>query len=164
MANYGTNATRVSVALAAGAFTGGIAILVPYCAIAMFEGFRSQHLRSLPVLIAIALVMWSAGLVVFGAPLWWLLHRAKRCTWRIAAIVGAILPLLVYVGLRTVTLLAWPESYGPAYLTGDPAIDAKLWAEARWSEVLVPLFIAATGMTVALVIWRIAYRPLDEPA
>jgi hypothetical protein len=115
-------------------------------------------LDEVPTMFALAMLVWAVGLVVFGAPAWWLLHRIRMRRWRVAAALGGVLTFLVYAGLRIINVWIRPESLGPAYLTGDPKIDAILIEEAWWFEVLVPVSLPVIGVLVATVIWRIAYR------
>jgi hypothetical protein len=115
-------------------------------------------LDEVPTMFALAMLVWAVGLVVFGAPAWWLLHRIRMRRWRVAAALGGVLTFLVYAGLRIINVWIRPESLGPAYLTGDPKIDAILIEEDWWFEVLIPVSLPVIGVLVATVIWRIAYR------
>jgi hypothetical protein len=159
-----TSRLRAGLALAAGALTGATAAAMLLISV-WLEGVEKAlrlNLDDVPTMFAIALPVWAVGLIIFGAPVWWLFHRVRLRHWRVAAAVGGVLPLAVYAGLRIAHEWIRPESLGPAYLTGDPKIDAYLIEEAWWSEVLIPVSLPISGMLVAAAVWRIAYRPLRE--
>jgi len=62
------------------------------------------ELDSVPAIFALALLVWAVGLIVFGAPAWWLLHRIRMRRWQVAAALGGVLTFLVYAGLRIINV------------------------------------------------------------
>jgi hypothetical protein len=158
---YCISRSRACLALAVGALTGASATGVAMLWISVWlQGIKKTlrlDLDEVPTMFALAMLVWAVGLIVFGAPAWWLLHRIRMCRSWVAAVLGGVLSLLVYAGLRITYVWIRPGSLGPAYLTGDPKIDAILIEEAWWFEVLVPVSLPAIGVLVATVIWRIAY-------
>lgn len=130
---YCISRSRACLALTVGALTGASATVVAMLLISVWlQGIKKTlrlDLDEVPTMFALAMLVWAVGLVVFGAPAWWLLHRIRMRRWRVAAALGGVLTFLVYAGLRIINVWIRPESLGPAYLTGDPRIDAILIEE-----------------------------------
>lgn len=148
--NYNTNTKRASLALIAGAFAGAAGTIIMIAAGLHFdriEGFRSQDPQIFALAFVVALVVWAIGLVAFGLPLWWLFHRNGYRSRRAAGFLGAGTTAVVVFGLEF-----------PYITFVSPANRADLVDLAALGA------LAVVGGLVALLIWRIAYRPADERA
>ncbi len=96
-------------------------------------------LMAVPVILS-AFIVWLLGLLVLGAPVWWLMHRLDvRSAW-LAVLFGAIAPPALY--------LACSLHSRPASLL-----------QALKEEWVLYLALAAIGAAVGWVVTRIAYGP-----
>jgi hypothetical protein len=142
-----TNPLHATLAVTAGAAIGalGVAIVVLSLATAGTEAVNLSDLIVSILIFIVALVGWSLGLFLFGLPLWWLFHRSGRRSWRVAMLLGAFTTFVIVLLLeRSGGILA--------VATGDT--EAGQLISFIWIGVM-----AVLGAIVALVIWRIAYRP-----
>lgn len=145
-----TNPRRATLAVAAGALIGalGVAIVVLLLATAGTEAVNLSDLIVSILIFAVALVGWALGLFLFGLPLWWLFHRNGWSSWRVAMLLGAFTTFVIVLLLeRSGGILAVATG-----ASGD--LISFVWIA----------MMAVLGAVVALVIWRIAYRPADERA
>jgi hypothetical protein len=95
-------------------------------------------LIAVPVIL-LAFILWLLGLLVVGAPVWWLMHRLGVRSARLAAVFGVIVP---------------PALYLASSLHGRPT--SIVWAlEEEWA---IYLTLAAIGAIVGWVTIKIAYR------
>ena len=85
-----------------------------------------------------AVVVWSAGLLILGVPIWLLLHNAGFRSRSHALALGGLLP-----GVVSSTL---PFLFGAGVVS-----------------IAIGLAQAAVGMVVALVVHRVAYAPTTIP-
>jgi hypothetical protein len=143
-----TNPRRATLAAAAGALvgaTGVVAAVLLFAATA--AGVRASDLVVAILIFLVAFVGWSLGLFLLGVPLWWLFHRNGWRGRRVAMLLGAFTTFVIVLALEI--------SGGVfAVATGD---DGHLISFV-WIAVM-----AVLGAIVALVIWRIAYRPAGQP-
>jgi len=142
-----TNPRRATLAVAAGAVIGalGVAIVVLLLATIATGVVNASDLIVAILIFVVALTGWSLGLFLFGLPLWWLFHRNGWRGRRVAMLLGAFTTLVV-------VLLLEMSGGILAVTTGNTAaghLMPLVWAGA----------MALLGAIVALVIWRIAYRP-----
>ena len=94
-------------------------------------------LMAVPVIL-VAFIGWLLGLLILGAPVWWLMHgMGVRPAW-LAALLGAIAPPALY--------LACSLHSRPASLL-----------QALKEEWALYLTLAAIGAAVGWVVTRIAY-------
>lgn len=136
-----TTPQRAARGLAAGAATGaglvGAALLVmslPMGGGAVFIGL---------VGFLYGLIIWAAGLLVIGAPGWWVLHRLGARCQQAAMIFGG------FATFAVVGVCLW----GPVLFMG-----ARL-GDSGWLLAAYHAAISAIGVAVAWVIAQIAYRP-----
>jgi hypothetical protein len=167
--NYNTNPTRVILGLAAGAVTGAFLIALSFLwGTAQVSGVQyvlHYGLRPSSTVFVVAFIVWAVGLVVFGLPLWWLLHRLGLRKWLVAAVIGATLTFLVDFGIGTRAFELIPPPSNSTYSAGDSGgstiIDNRLTPHGWWVAFRGALMLSVGGILVALVIWRIAYRRSD---
>ena len=147
-----TNPRRATLAAAAGALIGalGVAIVVLLLATAGAETVNLSDLIVSILIFVVALVGWSLGLFLVGLPLWWLFHRTGRRSWRVAMLLGAFTTFVIVLLL---------ERSGGILAVATGASDSGDLISFVWIGAM-----AVLGAVVALVIWRIAYRPADHRA
>lgn len=167
--SYSTNPSRVILSLAAGAVTGAFLIALWHlCGTAQVLGIQyvlDYGLRPSSTVFVVAFIVWAVGLIVFGLPLWWLLHRLGLRKWLVAAVVGATMTFLVDFGIETRAFELIPPPSNSTYFAGDAGgstiINNRLTPHGWWAAFCGALMLSAGGILVALVIWRIAYRRSD---
>lgn len=150
LGDLSTTPRRATLAAAAGALIGalGVAIVVLLLATAGAEAVNLSDLIVSILIFIVALVGWSLGLFLVGLPLWWLFHRNGWRSWRVAMLLGAFTTFVIVLLLeRSGGILA--------VATGDN--EGGDLISFAWVAVM-----AVLGAIVALVIWRIAYRPAER--
>ena len=145
-----TNPRRATLAVTAGAVIGALGVVVVVLLLATIAtGVVSASDLIVAILIFIvALVGWSLGLLLFGLPLWWLFHRNGWRGRRVAMLLGA---------LTTFVIVFLLEMFGGILAVTTGNNDAGNLMPLVWAGVM-----ALLGAIVALVIWRIAYRPAED--
>ena len=147
-----TNPRRATLAVTVGAVIGalGVAIVVLLLATIATGVVSASDLIVAILIFIVALIGWSLGLFLFGLPLWWLFHRNGWRGRRVAMLLGAFTTLVI-------VLLLEMSGGILAVTTGND--DAGHLMPLVWAAVM-----ALLGAIVALVIWRIAYRPAEDRA
>ena len=147
MDSLSTNPRRATLAVTAGAVIGalGVAVVVLLLATIATGVVSASDLIVAILIFIVALVGWSLGLFLFGVPLWWLFHRNGWRGRRVAMLLGAFDDFVI------VFLL---EMSGGILAVTTGNSDAGHLMPLVWAGVM-----ALLGALVALVIWRIAYRP-----
>jgi hypothetical protein len=144
---YCTTIDRIGHALAAGAGLGGAVMLV----LTLLGGtFGPLHL--LLALFGGALIA-AFAIVAVATPVWLVLHLLG---WRhpaLAALLGALIALLIFVAGQTYGL-------GMAMPPMDQRALTFRWISAAATSALVALLAAGIG----LAMWRIAYRRVPTAA
>ena len=141
-----TNPRRATLAAAAGAVIGALGVVAAVLLFAaMASGVRASDLVVSILIFLVALVGWSLGLFLLGLPLWWLFHRNGWRSRRVAMLLGAFTTFVI-------VLLLERSGGFLAVATGDNSGEDLI--SFVWIGVM-----AVLGAIVALVIWRIAYRP-----
>ena len=145
-----TNPRRATLAAAAGALVGaaGVTIVVLLLVMAANGVVSASDLTISILIFLVALVGWSLGLFVLGLPLWWLFHRNGWRGRRVAMLLGAFTTFVIVVML---------EATGGIFAVATGNTDGGDLTSFVWAGVM-----ALLGAIVALVIWRIAYRPFDQ--
>ncbi|MDB5454228.1 MAG: hypothetical protein JWO33_2806 [Caulobacteraceae bacterium] len=119
---------------------------------AALESFGAM-LSYAPLTFTICAICWFAGIVTLGVPVWLILQRLKRDSFRASLIAGALLVII--------PLLTWG-------LEDELRISREVGQAFRWDVVfdLTPILGAAglAGMIVAGSIWWAAYRREAEEA
>jgi len=132
-----TRPGRVVVALALGAACGAVLVSGSMILLSAFTGEIRYGLLMAAFAFPFALVGWTIGLVVIGAPIWWLLRRSNMRPTRLAASVGA--------GITALLMGGWSVTLN--LITSD----AGLW------DLLPILEFGLFGWIVGWVVARIAY-------
>jgi hypothetical protein len=122
-----------------------------------------QHLPFVVSMVLLAFFIWSVGLAVVGVPIWWLLHKKGLRSWQAAVLCGAI---AAFVGgfAMNLGLVLSIESSSFSDSGGYSMIDGELTAYGWRSLVLGAVQIGFIGAIVGAVIWRIAYRRVEQRA
>jgi hypothetical protein len=141
-----TNPRRATLAAAAGAAIGAAGVVaVVLLFAAMAGGVGASDLVVSLLIFVVALTGWSLGLFVFGLPLWWLFHRNGWRGRRVAMLLGAFTTFVIVLVL---------EMSGGIFAVATGDSDGGGLVSFVWAGVM-----AVLGAIVALVIWKIAYRP-----
>ena len=145
-----TNPRRATLAVTAGAVIGalGVAVVVVLLPTIATGVVSASDLIVAILIFIVALVGWSLGLFLFGLPLWWLFHRNGWRGRRVAMLLGA---------LTTFVIVFLLEMFGGILAVTTGNTDAGNLMPLVWAGVM-----ALLGAIVALVIWRIAYRPAED--
>ncbi|HEX4696029.1 hypothetical protein [Sphingomonas sp.] len=139
---YETSIDRVGLAIGAGGLMGGaIAVLLM-----VFSG--PVGVGALVAGLAIGSLMTALAITALAAIPWALLHASGRRGPVAAAILGAAIGFVLFLGGQT---------YGYGMFTA-PAMDSRTWLYRWASGVLTSLVMAAMSAGVAAVMWRVAYR------
>ncbi|HKP23075.1 MAG TPA: hypothetical protein VJV39_04385 [Dongiaceae bacterium] len=149
MERLSTNPRRATLAAAGGAVIGALGVVAAVLVFAaMASGVSASDLVVSILIFLVALVGWSLGLFLVGLPLWWLFHRNGWRGRRVAMLLG---------GFTTFVIVLLLERSGGilAVATGDNS--GEDFISFVWVAVM-----AVLGAIVALVIWRIAYRPAER--
>jgi hypothetical protein len=148
--SFSTNPRRATQAVAVGALSGALGVTTVILLLAALDGgiTSASDLLFSVLIFVVALIGWTLGLFLLGLPLWWFLHRNGWRGRRSAALLGAGTTFVVVLLLQVSDGMFAPTAGGSGIL--------MLFARAG--------FMALLGAIVALVIWRIAYRPADNRA
>ena len=107
----------------------------------------------------LVLVYFAIGLLIVGAPVWWVLHERGSRTPRDGFVFGGLLSLVVYVGLGILGVL--PEVIGPRQFLLHYGPFTGLY-DAFYVSATVSLLhlicIGVSGAATGLTIWRVAYQ------
>jgi hypothetical protein len=117
----------------------------------------SFALQAVGLVFVRAFANWFFGLLLIGAPGWWLLHRHGFRGWRVAIVAGMALTFL------TVLVLAIPlpgqASEPPSVVASGSAIVHHWVVRQTWQSVVTVAFLTSfVGGAVGGLMWRIAYR------
>jgi hypothetical protein len=150
MDSLSTNPRRATLAVTVGAVIGalGVAVVVLLLATIATGVVSASDLIVAVLIFIVALVGWSLGLFLFGLPLWWLFHRNGWRGRRVAMLLGAA---------TTYVIVFLLEISGGIFAVATGDSEAGHLQSLVWAGVM-----ALLGAIVALVIWRIAYRPVDQ--
>ena len=142
---YETTLDRVGLAIGAGGLMGGaISVLMM-----LFGG--ALAVGTLAMALVIGSILTALAITALAAFPWMLLHASGRRGPISAALLGAVIGFIVFLGGQT-----W--LYG---LVAMPAMDARTLL-FRWaSSVATSLVMAAMASGIAVAMWRIAYRRVD---
>jgi hypothetical protein len=168
--DYVTTLPRALLALLGGAVLGAITFLLELAVLLALRPSKLAELNDyvgttsveLIVLVAVfAFVFFAGGLLIAGAPVWWLLHRMGRREWFYALGVGAALAAAGYVGM-VMWNPEWPALSLISFLTeefgGLTASNGALNGEGWEALVRGAIGIGIAGALAGLTLWRIAYR------
>lgn len=163
LVGYEATPSRIALSLIAGAFVGASLIALWWIfGTAQSHGIQYLlHYGALPAVTVffVALVVWAVGLVLFGVPLWWVMHVLGLRHWVVATLVGATLTFLVNLGIGTQLFGLIPQAAYSASDSGGPTVVANQLTPHGWNMALIgALQLSTAGALVALVIWRVAYR------
>ena len=141
---YETSIDRVGLAIGAGGVMGGaIGVLLM-----VFAG--THNVGALVGGLLIGSLMTALSITALAAIPWALLHAAGRRGPFAAAMLGAVIGFVLFLGGQT-------YGYG---LFAMPAMDARTLL-FRWaSGFLTSLIMAAMAAGIAVVMWRVAYRKM----
>ena len=141
LSRYETSIDRVGLAIGAGGLMGGAIA-------ATMMAFAGSPVAALAMAVLIGTIMTALAITALAAIPWALLHATGRRGPFNAALLGAIIGFLLFLGGQT-----W--GYG---LFAMPAMDMSTLV-FRWaSGVATSLVMAGMAAGIAVVMWRVAYR------
>ncbi len=139
---YETTIDRVGLAIGAGGLMGGgIAVVLM-----LFAG--SIGIGTLAMALLIGSFLTALGITALAAFPWVLLHATGRRGPISAALLGAAIGFILFLGGQT-----W--GFG---LFAMPAMDVRTLFFRWMSGIATSLVMAAMSAAVAVVMWRVAYR------
>jgi hypothetical protein len=142
---YETSLDRIGLAIGAGGLMGGVIAVM----MMVFGGVMA--IGTLAMALLIGTVLTALAITALAAFPWLLLHAAGRRGPVAAALLGAAIGFVVFLGGQT-----W--IYG---ILEMPAMDARTLL-FRWaSAIATSLVMAAMAAGIAVVMWRVAYRRAD---
>lgn len=139
---YETSIDRVGLAIAAGGAMGGVIAAV----LLAFAG--DYGVGALASGLAIGAVLTALGITALAIVPWALLHAGGRRGPGSAALVGATIGFMLFLGGQT-------YGFGLAHA---PVMGGGTWLYRWASAIATSLVMAAMTAGVAVVMWRIAYR------
>jgi len=141
--DYATTLDRAGLALGAGALAGGVLTAL----------LRFAHGGVGPIGLASAFVLGvliSAALIsALGGPIWLFFQRSGRRRVSHAALAGALAGFFLFL---------FGQTYGFGLFPAPPSDDQTMlfrWISAAATSSLMAIFTAA----IAVIMWRVAYRP-----
>jgi len=143
--HYDTSIDRAGIALGAGSALAGIIIVV-----LVLAGGRHDPM-SIVAGWMIGTLFAALAMTAVGGPLWLVMHVAGLRRARHAALIGAITAMAIFVGAQT---------YGFGQMD-MPAMDGRTLAMRWTSALLTSALLAAFAAGIGVVMWRIAYRPVQ---
>jgi hypothetical protein len=159
--NYGTTKRRMVVAVLCGAVLAAAIQFVHYglpLVVALgVDAMRWEDVLALLGVASLAFAVWLIGITAIGGPLWFALHRRGwRQPW-MAAILGGLLPFIVWLAYDTKGFTgrtSWNFSLfgGGGQMSEDGVLTAGAW------QVAIQDALTFGG----LLIWRIAYRKTES--
>jgi hypothetical protein len=168
--DYVTTFPRALLALLGGAVVGALTFLLELAVLLAIRPNKldemSEYVGAGPsdliyLLILAVCIFFAGGLLVFGAPVWLILHRLGRRKWFYAAAVGAVLCAAGFVAMclynpewEALSLVSFmTEEFGGLTARGGQFTGQGWAALAKGAFML-----ALAGSLAGLTLWRIAYR------
>lgn len=139
---YDTTLDRAGLALGTGSALAGVIVLI-----LLLLGGQREPLNLLGGWL-LGVIFSGLAITAVGGPVWLVMHVAGwRRAWH-AALVGALIAMVIFVGAQTYGfgMFDMPEMDGRTLLFR--------WLSAAASSVL----LAALAAGIAAIMWRIAYR------
>lgn len=139
---YDTTLDRVGLALGTGSALAGVIVLI-----LLLLGGQREPLNLLGGWL-LGGIFSGLAITAVGGPVWLVMHVAGwRRAWH-AALVGALIAMVIFVGAQTYGfgMFDMPEMDGRTLLFR--------WLSAAASSML----LAALAAGIAAIMWRIAYR------
>ena len=158
-----TSPKRVVVSLLVGAAAGAAITTVQYL-FGLFDANGAAHFFQYWIpkgssIFGLSFVVWLAGILVFGGPVWALLHILKRRNISDALIVGAIIPFLVMLSFSTRFFTGQSDSNFRFFRSGNYTwVDGQMTAFGWRMAIINAAEYAAIGAFIAFTIWHLAYR------
>ena len=134
MPKYETKFSRLVLAILIGSVLGGFISVLPFAAAS-----SPTNIGTFFYMVAYASTKWLWGILIFGMPVWFLLHKAGWREWYVAVSAGAVIPVFRLMILSNVFS------------------NQRDFA----SVIKIATIFAPIGIIVSLVIWLIAYRRIE---
>ena len=158
--------SRVILALLAGAVTGGLLVALFDLFFTVFVLQDPKHdWKYAPLAIystfAMASAVWLIGLVVIGAPFWFLMHKMQFTSWVHVVLTVPILMFFVVFALKTQGFGFFQSDMGnfSAWeFGGSTWIDGRMTLHGWFAAAGVSLVFSLYGLVVALAVWGVAYK------
>lgn len=164
---FHTTPRRVVLALLVGAALG-TAITATRYLIGLFEANGSAHFAEWWFskggrISLMAYPVWFGFIVVFGGPVWLLLHRLKFRHWLAASISGAVISSVGILAMATRMFSGRAGSKWTYYGSGGQQWVDGVMTPFGWKMAFINAAeFGLIGSIVALAIWAVAYSR-NEP-
>lgn len=165
---YETNGKRVFLAFVAGAVIAALTIVVVPYAFSILDKEGWQYFLTYGADTSIFLLIYVGAIcfvliVVFGGPVWAMVHQKGWRTWWHACVFGGATAFVAMLIIQTNFFTGYSSST-TFYSAGGITIwrDGVLTDDGWWRALLGAVASAGVGVLVALVIWRVAYRKIRD--
>ena len=139
---YDTTLDRVGLALGTGSALAGVIVLI-----LLLLGGQREPLNLLGGWL-LGGIFSGLAITAVGGPVWLVMHVAGwRRAWH-AALVGALIAMVIFVGAQT---------YGFG-MFDMPEMDGRTLLFRWLSAAASSLLLAGLAAAIAAIMWRIAYR------
>jgi hypothetical protein len=146
---------RIPVAIGAGSVVGAGVVAVVFSLPALVSPLQEAAFGLLALTFIVALMVWSAGVVVIGGPAWVILHERGRVSPANALSLGLAATFIVAFLFNLLLQGGMTE-----LVQDDHVLITKGWRTVYgWLVILKDcILLSLLGGVVATVIWRVAYR------
>ena len=158
-----TTVFRVALALIVAAALASLFLTVDYL-YGIYSQLGPQHLAQYGLskgtfAFLFGLAVWLLGLVVFGCPVWAVLHRTGRRGWQYAVGFGFTIPFLVILGHSTGFFDGSAGNHWSYFGDGGQQwIDGSITRFGLYMAFRTSTVAGAIGAVQGLIIWFLAYR------
>lgn len=130
--------------------------------------FLRNAIRFVMAKFASAFMVWGSGILLVGAPIWLVLHKAGFRTWLVALFTGFLLPFALFFPIFTGQLTGIKALQGCydelAFLTRPVFASGTLPILGAGRAAAISAVFGAVGALIALTIWFVAYKRPDRHA
>lgn len=129
------------------------------------EVFRQQVFGQALVGFLTAFAIWLCGLLIFGAPVWRVLHVSGHRQWYHAVLAGFAVPFTVILASTTGFFTGQADGQWSSFADGGQQwIDGTITMFGLFIAFRTSSIIGVMGAGVALFIWKVAYRRRQIPS
>jgi MFS family permease len=129
------------------------------------EVFRQQALGKALMAFLIAFAIWLCGLLIFGAPVWRMMHLSGRRKWYHAAVAGFAVPFTVILAYTTGFFTGQADGQWSSFANGGQQwVDGTITRFGLFIAFRTASVFGLVGACVGLFIWKVAYRRRPGPS